>query len=250
MTDFVADFEAYMPDEFNGEPYGKTGLLATADGAGIDTCVVFPGSLPADPRSANQALLREVAGERRILPGCLVNPTMGAVAADDVRRCVDEGARTVKLMAAAHGYRLDSACVDAVMETAGELKLPATIHSGSAMSGCSPEYIGTLAGRHPAVTIIMDHMGYREWTGLAVSAAAANPNIYLGTTLIAAAEPITIKNIVLEGRLGADRIVFGTNSPNGVAANGVNGIRGVGFSGEEEGMILGGNLKRIYDLRQ
>ena len=93
-------------------------------------------------------------------------------------------------------------------------------------------------------------MGYREWTGLAVSAAAANPNIYLGTTLIAAAEPITIKNIVLEGRLGADRIVFGTNSPSGVAANGVNGIRGVGFSGEEEGMILGGNLKRIYDLRQ
>ncbi|SVD20423.1 uncharacterized protein METZ01_LOCUS373277, partial [marine metagenome] len=94
MADFVADFEAYMPDEFNGEPYGKTGLLATADGAGIDTCVVFPGSLPADPRSANQALLREVAGERRILPGCLVNPTMGAAAADDVRRCADEGART------------------------------------------------------------------------------------------------------------------------------------------------------------
>ena len=26
MADFVADFEAYMPDEFNGEPYGKTGL--------------------------------------------------------------------------------------------------------------------------------------------------------------------------------------------------------------------------------
>ncbi len=117
------------------------------------------------------------------------------------------------------------------------------------MSGCSPEYIGTLAGRHPAVTIIIDHMGYREWTGLAVRAAAANPNVYLGTTLIAAAEPISIKNIVREGSgVGADRIVFGTNSPSGVAANGVNGIRGVSFSGEEEAMILGENLKRIYGL--
>lgn len=249
MTNFVADFEAYMPDEFNGEPYGKAGLLATADGAGIDLCVVFPGSVPPDPRSANQALLQEAAGEQRILPGCLVNPTMGAAAVDDVRRCAGEGARTVKLMAAIHGYRLDSTCVDAVMETAVELKLPVTIHSGSPLSGCSPEYIGTLAGRHPAATIIIDHMGYREWTGLAVRAAAANPNVYLGTTLIAAAEPISIKNIVREGSgVGADRIVFGTNSPSGVAANGVNGIRGVSFSGEEEAMILGENLKRIYGL--
>ena len=197
MTDFVADFEAYMPDEFNGEPYGRAGLFATANEAGIDTCVVFPGILPPDPRSVNRALLQELTGEERILPGCLVNPTMGAAAVDEVRRCAGEGARSVKLMAAAHGYRLDSTCVDAVMETAGELELPVTIHSGSPVSGCSPDYIGTLAGRHPTVTIIMDHMGYREWMDQAAMAAAANPNIHLGTTLIAAAEPIWIKKMVL-----------------------------------------------------
>ena len=33
---FVADFETYMPDEFNDAPYGKAGVLATADAAGID----------------------------------------------------------------------------------------------------------------------------------------------------------------------------------------------------------------------
>ncbi len=248
MTDFVADFEAYMPDEFNGEPYGRAGLFATADGAGIDTCVVFPGILPPDPRSVNRTLLQELTGEERILPGCLVNPTMGAAAVDEVRRCAGEGARSVKLMAAAHGYRLDSSCVDAVMETAGVLDLPVTIHSGSPVSGCSPDYIGTLADRHPSVTIIMDHMGYREWMDQAAMAAAANPNIHLGTTLIAAAEPIWIKKMVRDGEVGAGQIVFGTNSPTGVAANGVSGIRGVGFSGEEEAMILGGNLKRIYGL--
>ena len=246
MTDFVADFEAYMPAEFNGEPYGKAGMLATADDAGIDTCVVFPGILPPDPRSANKALLSEAAGEERILPGCLMNPTMGEAAVEDVRRCIGEGARSLKLMAAAHGYRLDSACVDPIMAAAAESSIPVTIHSGSPVSGCSPEYIGTLARRHPTATIIMDHMGYREWTGLAVKAAVANDNIYLGTTLIAAAEPITIRNIVRDGSVGADRIVFGTNSPSGVAANGVNGIRSVGFSEEEEALILGGNLKKIY----
>jgi predicted TIM-barrel fold metal-dependent hydrolase len=248
MSNFVADFEAYMPAEFNGQPYGKAGVLATLDEAGIDVCVLFQGGVPSDPRPGNAHLLATVKGESRILPGCLVNPTMGPLAVDDLKRCVDQGARTVKLMAAAHGYRLDSPCVDPVMETAKALGIPATIHSGSELSGCSPAYINTLAKRHPEVTIIMDHMGYREWIGLAVQAALENPRIYLGTTLIAAAEPISIKNIVASGQLGADRIVFGSNSPAGVAPHGVNGIRRVGFTPAEERLILGENLRKIYGL--
>ena len=74
---FVADFEAYMPDEFNGEPYGKAGLLATANEAGIDTCVVFPGGVPTDPREINAHLLQEAKGESRILPGLLSTQPWG-----------------------------------------------------------------------------------------------------------------------------------------------------------------------------
>jgi uncharacterized protein len=237
MNQFVADFESYMPAEYNGQPYGKAGLLATADEAGIEVSVVFPGGVPADPREVNAHLLQKLKGESRLLPGCLVNPTMGA-----------GGARTVKLMAALHGYRYDAPCVDPVMELARSLGIPATIHSGSPLSGCSPEYIGRLAKRHPEVVIIMDHMGYREWVNLALQAAVENPNIYLGTTLIAAVEPIIIKDIVRGGKIGADRIVFGSNAPSGLATHGVNGIRLVGFTAEEEAAILGENLKRIYRL--
>ena len=246
MSSIVMDFEAYMPHEFNGSPYGVSGVLATADQAGIDVCVLFQGGVPADPRPENARLLVETRGEERILPGALINPTMGPDALDDLRRCVDQGARTVKLMAATHRYRIDSPCVDPVLALARELGITATIHSGSPLSGCSPAYIGDLAGRHPDVTIIMDHMGYREWIPLAVEAAQANPNIYLGTTIIAAAEPILIKDIVTEKRLGADRIVFGSNSPRGVATHGVNGIKDIGFEPEHEAMILGGNLAKIY----
>ena len=247
-TQFVADFEAYMPAVFNDKPYGKPGLLSLADEAGIDCCVVFPAGVPSDPRPLNADLLQEVVGESRILPGCLVNPTMGTSASDDLKKCVDQGARTVKLMAALHGYRVDSTCVDPIMHQAASLGITATIHSGSPMSGCSPRYIGNLARRHPNVTIIMDHMGYREWVDVAVEVAIENANVYLGTTLVAAAEPIFIKNIVQSGRIGADRIVFGSNSPSGVALHGVNGIRNVGFTAQDESLILGQNLKQIYQL--
>ena len=244
----VGDFEAYMPPEFDGAPYGRDGTLRTMDEAGIDFSVVFPGGLPPDPRSINEELLAALRGDDRLLPGCLINPTLGPPAVDELRRCVDAGARSMKLMAAAHGYRLDGPAPDEVMAAAADLGLPVTIHSGSEVSGCSPAFIGALASRHPEVTIIMDHMGYREWLGLAVDAAAANPRIYLGTTLIAAAEPISIKKIIQEGRVGAGRIVFGSNAPSGVAVNGVRGIRGLGLGAADEAAVLGGNLGAIYGV--
>ena len=52
MSQFVADFESYMPDEFAGKPYGPAGLLANADDAGIDVSVVFQGGVPAIPAPA------------------------------------------------------------------------------------------------------------------------------------------------------------------------------------------------------
>jgi len=91
-------------------------------------------------------------------------------------------------------------------------------------------------------------MGYREWVRSAVQAAQENANIYLGTTLIAAAEPFTISAIVASGELGADRIVFGSNAPAGIASHGVNGIRMAGFSPEDEALVLGENLRAIYDM--
>lgn len=248
MSQFVADFESYWTDEFDGKPYGTAGLLANADEADIDMSVVFQGGVPDDPRPGNAEMMDAVAGEPRILPGCLVNPTMGPDGLADLESCVRRGARTVKLMAAGHRYRLDSAAVDPVMDLARSLGIPATIHSGSHLSGCAPEYIAHIARNHPEVTIIMDHMGYREWVRSAVQAAQENANIYLGTTLIAAAEPFTISEIVLSGALGADRIVFGSNAPGGIATHGVNGIRMAGFSAQDEALVLGENMRAIYDL--
>ena len=53
--------------------------------------------------------------------------------------------------------------------------------------------------------------GYRKWIGLAVKITRENTNVYLGPTLIAAAEPIPIKNVVQSNSVGADYIVFGSN---------------------------------------
>jgi predicted TIM-barrel fold metal-dependent hydrolase len=53
---------------------------------------------------------------------------------------------------------------------------------------------------------------------------------------------------VLVGEVGADRIVFGSNAPAGVATHGVNGMRDIGLDPADEALILGANLARIYGL--
>ena len=117
------------------------------------------------------------------------------------------------------------------------------IHSGSEIS--HPLAIGALARRFPEVTVLMDHMGYREWTSDAIEAARDNPNLYLGTT-IAAFEPTVIERAVRE--LGPERVVYGSNWPNCYSDLAVEAIRRQKLGAEAEALVLGGNLARILGI--
>jgi hypothetical protein len=129
------------------------------------------------------------------------------------------------------------------MQLARELGLVVNIHSGSEIS--HPLGIGALARRFPDVTVLMDHMGYREWVGDAIEVARDNPNVYLGTT-IAAVEPVTVARAV--DALGPERVVYGSNWPNLYSDLAVQSLRRYGFDARALELILGGNLARILGL--
>ena len=128
-----------------------------------------------------------------------------AVLAEIQRAATEWGMRVLKIMPAIYNVRLSSPLASSLMSTARELNLVVNIHSGSEIS--HPLAIGALCRRFPDVPVLMDHMGYREWTGDAIEVARDNPNVYLGTT-IAAVEPVTVERAVRELALtaaGADR---------------------------------------------
>jgi predicted TIM-barrel fold metal-dependent hydrolase len=129
------------------------------------------------------------------------------------------------------------------MTLARELGLVVNIHSGSEIS--HPLAIGALCRRFPDVTVLMDHMGYREWVGDAIEAARDNPNLYLGTT-IASFEPTTVERAVRE--LGPERVIYGSNWPNLYSDLAVEAIRRQKLGSEAEALIFGGNLSRILGI--
>jgi predicted TIM-barrel fold metal-dependent hydrolase len=151
--------------------------------------------------------------------------------------------RLLKIMPAVYQLRLTSPLASTLMAIARELGLVVNIHSGSEIS--HPLAIGALCRRFPDVTVLMDHMGYREWMPDAIEAARDNPNLYLGTT-IAAFEPAAVQRAVEE--LGPERVVYGSNWPVCYSDLAVEAIRRQKLGKEAEELVLGGNLARLLHI--
>jgi predicted TIM-barrel fold metal-dependent hydrolase len=151
--------------------------------------------------------------------------------------------RVLKIMPTIYQIRMTGPIASRMVSLARELGLVVNVHSGSEIS--HPLGIGALARRFPDVPILMDHMGYREWTADAIEVARDNPNVFLGTT-ISAFEPATVARAV--EAVGADRIVYGSNWPTHYSDLAVESLRRYGFSANELELILGNNLARILGI--
>ena len=236
------DFEVYL--NTNAAAAEREAQLAelfqNEDAAGIEYAVVMP---QPTPNPDNRALYETAGKQRRAILCCQVNPN-DAAALDDIRQSATEfGMRVLKIMPAIYHLQLLGPLARSLMSLARELGMVVNIHSGSEIS--HPLAIGALCRRFPDVTVLMDHMGYREWTSDAIEAARDNPNLFLGTT-IAAFETSTIARAIAE--LGPERVVYGSNWPVVHSDLAVEAIRRAKFGQEAEQLILGGNLARILQI--
>ncbi len=235
------DFEAYLPTNLDATAR-KAALAELAqweERARIDLVVVMP--IPS-ARPDNRALLETLAGDPRWIPCCQVDPRHDDAIAQ-VREAVADGCRMLKLMPAIYNAPPTGPECRALVEVAREAGLIVNIHSGG--NNSHPLEIGALARRYPEVAFIMDHMGYRYEGPAALLAAEDNPNIYLGAT-IAALEPSFVATAI--ERVGAERVIFGSNYPNVYPDLAVESLRRAKFAPEVEALVLGGNLARLLGI--
>ena len=237
------DFEVYLDTNASAPERERAlqELFENEDAAGIELAVVMPSPTP---RPDNAALFETAHANERAILCCQVNPNLGDSAFEAIRQARrDFGMRILKIMPSIYQVHLTGPLAKRLMDTARELQMVVNIHSGSEIS--HPLAVGALARRYPDIPILMDHMGYREWTSDAIEAARDNPNLYLGTT-IAAVEPITVERAVRE--LGPERVVFGSNWPNVYADLAAEAIRRRKLGSDVEALIFGGNLTRILGM--
>ncbi len=237
------DFEVYLPTDVGADELraALAELARWEDQAGIELAVVMPKPIR---RPDNRALAETLAGDRRWIPCCQVNPQDGAAAVAEVRQSATEfGCRMLKLMPAIYNAPPTAPETTALVDVAREHGLLVNVHSGG--NNSHPLEIGALARRYPDLIFIMDHMGYRNDGRAAILAAQDNPNLYLGAT-IAAFEPDFVAAAVRQ--VGPERVIFGSNYPSCYPDLAVEALRRGNFGREAEELILGGNLARLLDI--
>jgi predicted TIM-barrel fold metal-dependent hydrolase len=230
-------------ESFDGRSCGLDGLAALAKEADIGLSVVMPD---ADDYRPNNSGLHESTKDRPEFVGVAdVNPHFGKEMVEEVRTAAtDWGFRGIKFMP----LKRDFVCTDAIlkpfMDLARELGLYLTVHTGPNES--QPVKVRPLAAGYPEVPILLDHMGMRSWVKQAIDLAEAYSNVYLLTTVVAAAEPFRVRIAV--DALGPERVIFGSNSPVSIPAMNVEGIRRLKLGREAEALIFHENARRVLRL--
>lgn len=182
----------------------------------------------------------------RILAYCFVNPRLGDWAVDDFRRRFeDQGMVGIKLWVATLA---DDPVVFPVVEQAIAYRAPLLIHAWRKMDGSQlPDEstavnVARLAERYPEARIIMAHLGGQVES--AVNVIAPYPNVRVdtsGTLIAGAAVDIAVR------RLGAERVVFGSDAHVGCLAANIGKIMGAALSSEERSLVMGLNMMKLLD---
>lgn len=224
-------------------------ILAEGERLGITTYLCSNlGAFHESPTLAEiEDMNRVMAAELRRYPDrlrgyCYVNPLHGQGALDDLRRNVEErGMIGVKMWIATTA---DHPLAEPLLRYAAEHRLIVLTHAwkktvGQLSHESTASNIAAAASLHPDVRFVMAHMGGQPES--AMTAIEHLPNVVVDTssTIINSGDVA----IAVE-RLGAERVVFGSDSPIVCMSVAVGKVLAAGLSPAEEEQVFGGTLAR------
>ena len=212
-------------------------LLAVVDAR----AVVFPMREPDGYPEANDRVVSEAAvSEGRLVPFCRLDPHEDPVG--EASRCVERGARGIKLHPREEAFALDAASVRRVFAFAHERRLPVLIHAGRGIPALGRHSLD-LAAEFPDSRVILAHAVVSDvswiWGHL-----ADHPNVFIDTSWWNPVDLVTLFAYVPPGR-----ILFASDAPYGMPVmNAILTLRcalQVGLSAEQITAVMGDQLDRL-----
>lgn len=212
-------------------------LLATVDAR----AVVFPMREPDGYPEANDRVVSEAAvSEGRLVPFCRLDPHEDPVG--EASRCVERGARGIKLHPREEAFALDAAPVRQIFTFAHERRLPVLIHAGRGIPALGRHSLD-LAAEFPDSRVILAHAVVSDvswiWGHL-----ADHPNVFIDTSWWNPVDLVTLFAYVPPGR-----ILFASDAPYGMPVmNAILTLRcalQVGLSAEQVTTVMGDQLDRL-----
>jgi predicted TIM-barrel fold metal-dependent hydrolase len=225
------------PDGFTFSGDQLRATLAAAEARGVAMPMHEPEGYPP----ANDMVLAEVeASDGRLVAFCRVDPKRDPVA--EARRCVEAGARGIKLHPRAEGFELSDPEVEPLIAFAHERRLPVLLHAGRGIPTLARDAV-ELAGRFPDARIILAHAAICDLSWI-WRVAPRHPNLFIDTAWWHPDDLAALFALIPPGQLlhGSDLPYF---TPYMSSAMAVRFGLQAGLSAQQLAGILGGQAERL-----
>jgi predicted TIM-barrel fold metal-dependent hydrolase len=243
------DAFTFLGESLLGYPQSEPELLAHLDVADVARAIVCPLKPPAyHLETANDHVAEACRLQPRFVGLARVDPNQGDRAMHELERGLEDlGLRGLFLHPWEETYRINRPRLDELLRVCAAHAVPVLVATGYPWVSEASQ-VGDLARRHPEVTFVMTHGGQINISGLgqmdAFEVLRRNPNVYMETSGVYRQD--FILDVVRE--LGAERVLFGSNSPRMDIRLEVERVRRADVGQAARELMLEGNARRIFKL--
>jgi predicted TIM-barrel fold metal-dependent hydrolase len=205
----VALFDAHThvgdadPDGARQTPEQLIEALESAGARGV----VFPLQEPDGYGAANDRVIEAAAASGgRLVAFCRVDPRADPLT--EARRCLDAGAKGIKLHPRAERFTLSEPAVREIVALAHERRLPVLIHAGRGIPALGQDTV-RLSGEFTDARLILAHAAISDLAWL-WRVAPEHPNLFVDTAWWDPADMIAMFTLIPPGNL-----LWASDSPYG-----------------------------------
>lgn len=240
----VFDAHTHLGTDIDGMIGRYEELEAMLDRYGFSRCFVFcldePDRHPGFRSGNDRTLAFAERSQGRMIP--FVRLDLSEDPIGEAERCLDRGARGIKLHPRAQKFLLDDERLAPVFAIAAERRVPILIHGGRGLPPIA-DSLHRLVDAYPDAQLIIAHAGIADLSGLA-GHFAGKAGVFFDTSVWSAIDLLGFFHLV-----PPEQVVYASDYPYGSQPNSLlialRTARASGFSEEQIADMLSGNANRI-----
>jgi uncharacterized protein len=242
----VFDAHVHLGTDIDGFVGIQDELESIMDRFAIDRAFMFcldePDRHPAFRAANDRTLAYAERSEGRFIPFVRLDLAEGPV--EEAERCLDLGARGIKLHPRAQGFLLNDERLDPIFALAAERRVPILIHGGRGLPPIANE-LGKLVERHDEAQLIIAHAGIADLAALART-FSGKAGVFFDTSTWSAVDLLDFYRLV-----PPEQVLYASDYPYGRQPNSLHialrTARMAGFGEEQVRNMLWVNAARIAE---
>jgi uncharacterized protein len=240
----IFDAHVHLGHDIDGQHGVYEELERINDAAGVSRCFMFcmdePDRHPAFRAPNDRTLEYAERSDGRLIPFVRLDLTESPI--EEAERCLDLGARGIKLHPRAQRFMLNDERLAPVFAIADERRVPILIHGGRGLPPIS-DHLARLVDQHPAVQLIIAHAGIADLAGLA-GRFAGKPGVFFDTSVWSPVDLLSFFHLV-----APEQVLYASDYPYARPPSSLlNAIRTAKVGGFDDDQLRGmlfGNASRI-----